>query len=145
MDNETRQHIQRLERQLADAHQRVDQRPLWPQAISSASNPAIYQIVGGNTALSPSGDAGIKRITAAPASILDYDLTTLPTCIDGIGYGRNVFTGDLALIGLFPPALIKWDLWGPAITVLCPASVSILITSSSPARYRTVLIPYTYM
>ncbi len=93
--------IRKLESHALDTRSRI--------GYGAQQRATVLQIVGGQ-ALSNLGLNGIKVAVTAPTTIPAYDLTTLPTTVDGIGYGTNVFTGNLELIGNCPPSWHRWDL-----------------------------------
>ncbi len=139
MDNETRQRFERIERQMGEAHARIDQRPLWPIAPSQ-NEFIIVQVVGGN-ALPVTGEPGIRRALALPADIPVYDLSGSPTCVDGIGYGLNEDADQLVLMHNAPPSQLHFDLW-VGQRVMCKRITLIPITGADPVTYAQVWSPW---
>lgn len=128
-----------LRRDIDDLQRQARQIPSRWKTDFSDMRATVLQVVGGQ-ALAVIGLDGIKVALTQPASIANYDLATLPTCVDGIGYGTNVITGRLELIANCPPSWHRWDLIaGQVIEAL--SSIRMLITASSPASYRTVWVP----
>ncbi len=136
MDAQTRAEIARIEERLRKIERRgLDQLSRIGTRERSMN---IFVVVGGQV-LPVIGLNGIQSALVQPTSILDYDLLTLPTTVDGIGYGTNTSTGDLELLLNAPPCQFGFDVF-EGQTVECATSLSIPVTASSPTTYRTVWV-----
>ncbi len=122
--------IRRIENKIRDTPSRIARTELAIHCV---------QIIGGNS-LPVIARQGIKRVVALPSDIPVYDLSTSPTCVDGIGYGLDEDTQQVVLVHNGPPSLLKFDLW-VGTRVLVKAYQDIAITGTTPTQYAQAWTP----
>jgi hypothetical protein len=94
----------------------------------------------GTKVLPPSGAYGVGLQSAQFTDITDIpNLASPGTLQDGVGICQNAKTGQLSILIHDPRSPVKHDLYD-GDTLLCFSPVSLLITSSSPARYASCLV-----
>ena len=90
---------QDIEQRTAASEGMLSRMPSWIPANQLAGTVII--VGGGNTIAGAGGGTGINKGTFSnPATA--YDPTTMPTCIDGFGWGHAWFNGvDLGLVSCY--------------------------------------------
>jgi hypothetical protein len=103
----------------------------------------MWRVVGGKP-LGYSGLIGATYQTALPASLPEYDVATMPTTADGVGYILSHDTGETALLWNGPPGNAQYansqaHLW-VGMRLLCVDTIKIKITDSDPERFQTFYV-----
>jgi hypothetical protein len=132
--------IQSLRQEITRLRQEIALRPIRVPTRGGAGSPSPYflaTIVGGNV-IAPSGYLGVNLATVAPVSIPDYDLTSIPSTVDGVGVARRIDTGAYILVAHYKPFTpMQVDIY-EGQTLICGGSTPLLITGSSPAAYKSL-------
>jgi hypothetical protein len=115
--------------ELDDLRMQMRQIPMrWP---STAFKTNMWRVVGGKP-LGYSGLIGATYQTALPDSLPEYDVDTMPTTADGVGYILSHDTGETALLWNGPPGNTQFansqaHLW-VGMRLLCVDTIKIQIT-----------------
>jgi hypothetical protein len=128
----------RIEAEIRDLRSQLRQIPM--RFVGGASfKTNMWTLIGGKT-LGYSGLVGATYQTSLPADLPEYDLQTMPTTADGVGYIMSHDTGATALFWNGPPGNTSFansqaHLW-VGMRMLCIDSIQIKITSSNPERFQ---------
>ncbi len=132
----------RIEAEIKDLRSQLRQIPMrWVGGASFKTN--LWTVVGGKP-LGYSGLIGATYQATLPDDLPEYDLGTMPTTADGVGYIMSQDTGNTALFWNGPPgntgiANSLAHIW-VGMRVLCMDTISIKITDSNPEKFQTFYV-----
>lgn len=124
----------RIEAEIKDLRSQLRQIPM-RFVGSSKFKTNIWGVIGGKQ-LGYSSLMGATASDELPADVPEYDLGTMPTTVDGVGYIRSKDTGEVALLWNGPPGQNTADL-REGTNIICIDSIRIKITDSDPESYQT--------